>query len=60
MIKKIKSLLKNKKQDISYLSENKRHFKGTFKMTVYHENTSVEKHITQGHFNINLDTVNNQ
>lgn len=27
-------------------------------MTVYHENTNVEKQITGGHFNINLDTVN--
>lgn len=43
--------------NITYLSANKRQFKGTFEMTVYHENTNVEKHITNGHFNINLDTL---
>ena len=44
--------------NITYLSENKRHFKGTFEMTVYQENTNVEKQITGGYFNINLDTLN--
>ena len=44
--------------NITYLSENKRHFKGTFDMTVYHEDTNEEIHITNGHFNINLDTLN--
>ena len=43
--------------NITYLSDNKRHFIGTFEMTVYHENTGVEKHITDGHFNINIDTL---
>ena len=44
--------------NITYLSADKKHFKGTFEMTVYHENTGVEKHITDGHFNINLNTLN--
>jgi len=44
--------------NITYLSENKRQFKGTFEMTVYHEVTGQEKQITEGHFNINLDTLN--
>jgi hypothetical protein len=43
---------------ITYLSENKRQFKGTFEMDVYDSNGNV-KHITGGHFNINLDTLNN-
>ena len=45
--------------NITYLSEDKRKFKGTFEMTVYHEDTDAEIHITDGHFNINLDTLNN-
>ena len=44
--------------NITYLSEDKKHFKGTFEMTVFHENTGAEKHITKGHFNINLNTLN--
>lgn len=44
--------------NITYLSEDKRKFKGTFEMTVYHEDTDAEIHITDGHFNINLDTLN--
>ena len=44
--------------NITYLSEDKQKFKGTFDMSVYHENTDVEVKIT-GHFNINLDTLNN-
>jgi len=44
--------------NITYLSADKRKFKGTFEMTVYHENTNAEIHITDGHFNINLDTLN--
>jgi hypothetical protein len=44
--------------NITYLSDDKRKFKGTFKMTVYHEDTNAEIHITGGHFNINLDTLN--
>ncbi len=44
--------------NITYLSADKKHFKGTFEMTVYHENTGVEKHITDGHFDINLNTLN--
>jgi len=43
---------------ITYLSNDKRKFKGTFEMTVYHEDTNEEIHITDGHFNINLDTLN--
>lgn len=43
--------------NITYLSENKRQFEGTFEMIVYHENTGVTKQITEGHFNINLDTL---
>lgn len=45
--------------NITYLSEDKRKFKGTFEMTVYHEDTDAEIHITDGHFSINLDTLNN-
>ncbi len=44
--------------NITYLSDNKRHFKGSFEMTVYHEDTNAEIQITDGHFNINLDTLN--
>ncbi len=44
--------------NITYLSEDKRKFKGTFEMTVYHENTNEPIEITDGHFNINLDTLN--
>jgi hypothetical protein len=44
--------------NITYLSEDKRKFKGTFEMTVFHEITGQEKQITEGHFNINLDTLN--
>jgi len=44
--------------NITYLSEDKKHFKGTFQMTVYHMNTGSEKQITDGHFNINLNTLN--
>ena len=43
--------------NITYLSEDKRKFEGTFRMTVYHMNTGVTKEITNGHFNINLDTL---
>ena len=43
--------------NITYLSENKRQFKGTFEMTVYNSNGIVSPHITGGHFNINLDTL---
>lgn len=43
--------------NITYLSENKRQFKGTFEMDVYDTNGNV-KHITDGHFNINVDTLN--
>ena len=38
--------------NITYLSDDKRHFKGTFEMTVYHEDTNAPIHITDGHFNI--------
>ena len=44
--------------NITYLSDDKKHFKGTFQMTVYHEDTNEEIQITDGHFNINLDTLN--
>ena len=44
--------------NITYLSPDKKHFKGTFEMTVYHENTNRPIHITDGHFNINLNTLN--
>jgi len=44
--------------NITYLSDDKRKFKATFEMTVYHEDTNAEIHITDGHFNINLDTLN--
>ena len=40
-----------------YLSDDKQHFKGTFEMIIYHETTGQEKHITEGHFNINLNTL---
>jgi len=43
--------------NITYLSDDKQQFKGTFNMTVYHMNTGVTKEITEGHFNINLDTL---
>jgi len=43
--------------NITYLSADKRQFKGTFDMTVYDE-TGATKHLTDGHFNINLDTLN--
>ena len=43
--------------NITYLSDDKRHFKGTFQMTVYHEDTNAPIHITDGHFNINLNTL---
>jgi len=42
---------------ITYLSDNQRQIKGTFEMDVYDSNGNV-KHITDGHFNINLDTLN--
>ena len=41
----------------TYVSPDKRKFKGTFEMTVYHSVTGEEKHITDGHFNINLDKL---
>jgi len=41
----------------TYVSPDKRKFKGTFEMTVYHSVTGEEKHITDGHFNINLNTL---
>ncbi len=41
----------------TYVSPDKRKFKGTFEMTVYHSVTGEEKHITGGHFNINLDKL---
>lgn len=41
---------------ITYLSDNQRQIKGTFEMDVYDSNGNV-KHITDGHFNINLDTL---
>jgi len=41
----------------TYVSPDKRKFKGTFEMTVYHAVTGEEKHITDGHFNINLDKL---
>ncbi len=44
--------------NITYLSEDKRKFIGTFEMTVYHESTNQAIQITDGHFNINLDTLN--
>lgn len=43
--------------NITYLSVNNRQFKGTFEMVVYGNNGNV-KHITGGHFDINLDTLN--
>jgi len=43
--------------NITYLSEDKQKFKGTFQMTVYRETTGETKEITEGHFNINLDTL---
>jgi len=44
--------------NITYLSSDKKHFKGTFQMDVYHQDTNEVKHITNGHFNINLNTLN--
>lgn len=44
--------------NVTYLSANKQQIKGTFEMDVYDSNNNV-KHITGGHFNINLDTLNN-
>jgi len=44
--------------EITYLSEDKKKFKGTFEMVVYLAGTGKEKHITNGHFNINLETIN--
>jgi len=41
---------------LNYLSSNQRQIKGTFEMDVYDSNGNV-KHITDGHFNINLDTL---
>lgn len=43
---------------VTHLSVDKRVFKGTFEITVYHENTDEPIEITEGHFNINLDTLN--
>ena len=43
--------------NITYLSTDKKQFKGTFEMDLYDNNNSV-KHITGGYFNINLDTLN--
>ncbi len=40
-----------------YVSPDKKKFKGTFEMTVYHSVTGEEKHITDGHFNINLEKL---
>ena len=45
--------------DITYLSNDKKHFIGTFDMIVYHEDTNAPIHITDGHFNINLNTFFN-
>ena len=40
-----------------YVSPDKKKFKGTFEMTVYHSVTGEEKHITDGHFNININPL---
>jgi len=42
-----------------YVSPDKKKFKGTFEMTVYHSVTGEEKHITDGHFNININKLRN-
>ena len=42
--------------NIETMSADKRKFTGSFQMDVY-EDTGEVKHITNGHFNINLDTL---
>ena len=40
-----------------YVSPDKRRFRGTFEMDLYCDLTHRTKHITDGHFNINLDKL---
>ncbi len=44
--------------NITWSSANHRQFKGTFEFTVYDEDGPKNIHITDGHFDINLDTLN--
>lgn len=43
--------------NITFLSPNKRHFIGTFWMDLYRFDNTAVKHVTEGHFNINLETL---
>jgi hypothetical protein len=44
--------------NITWLSEDHRHFKGTFEFTVFDTTKGKDLSITNGHFDINLDTLN--
>lgn len=43
--------------DLDYVSPDKRRLRGTFEMTVYCDENGRERHITDGHFNLNLDKL---